>query len=73
MDCAVPYQRNSRRSLINKKGISPLIATVIIIAITVAAGITLYTIVFPLISNPLGETACEEVSYHLIKVPVMLS
>jgi len=53
------------RKLINKKGISPLVATVIIIAITVAAGITLYAMVFPLINRPIAQTSCTEVTFEL--------
>lgn len=49
---------------LNRKAISPLIATVIIISITVAAGITLFALVLPLISNP-GGTSCTDVSFVL--------
>lgn len=51
--------------IFNKKGISPLVATVIIIAITVAAGITLYAMVFPLISKPIAQTTCTEITFEL--------
>jgi flagellin-like protein len=48
-----------------KKGISPIIATVIIVAITVIAGIILYGLVQPLIKQSITKTACTEVTYEL--------
>jgi len=53
---------------LHKKGISPLVATVIIIAITVAAGITLYAMVFPLLNKPITQTTCTEVTFQLDSV-----
>ncbi|HIH51036.1 MAG TPA: hypothetical protein HA250_01605 [Nanoarchaeota archaeon] len=50
---------------LNKRAISPLIATVIIIAITVAAGIVLYAMVWPLINKPITQTICTEVTFEL--------
>ncbi len=50
---------------LNKKAISPLIATVIIIAITVAAGIVLYAMVWPLINKPISQTSCTSVSFEI--------
>jgi len=50
---------------LNKRAISPLIATVIIIAITVAAGIVLYAMVWPLINKPIAQTVCTEVTFEL--------
>lgn len=51
----------------NKKGISPIIATVIIVAITVGAGILLYTMVQPLIKSPIGQAECTKVNFELDK------
>ena len=50
---------------LNKRAISPLIATVIIIAITVAAGIVLYAMVWPLINRPISQTTCTEITFEL--------
>lgn len=48
-----------------KKGISPVIATIIIIAITVAAGVALYGIVQPLVKSNIVKAACTEVTFSL--------
>ena len=50
---------------LNKRAISPLIATVIIIAITVAAGIVLYAMIWPLINRPISQTTCTEITFEL--------
>ena len=48
-----------------EKAVSPLVATVIILAITVAAGIVLYSIVWPLINKPIQQTKCTEITFEL--------
>ncbi len=48
-----------------KKGISPIIATVLIIAITIGAGVVLYAMVQPLIKTNIGKAACTQVTFEL--------
>ena len=48
-----------------KKGISPIIATVLIIAITIGAGVLLYGIVQPLIQSNIGKAECVKTTFEL--------
>ncbi|MBU2496541.1 MAG: hypothetical protein KJ767_00590 [Nanoarchaeota archaeon] len=48
-----------------KKGISPIIATVLIIAITIGAGVLLYSMVQPLIQSNMGKAECTQTTFEL--------
>lgn len=48
-----------------KRGISPIIATVLIIAITISAGIILYGMIQPLIRANIGQATCTQVTFEL--------
>jgi len=55
------------RGNFSKKAISPLVATIIIISVTIVAGISLFVMVQSLINKPLGEDLgkCQDVTYTL--------
>ncbi len=48
-----------------KNAVSPLIATVIVLAVTVTAGILLYSTLWPLVSKQIASTACSDISFKL--------
>lgn len=48
-----------------KRAVSPLIATVVVIAITITAGVLLYATLWPLMSKQVVGTACTDVSFKL--------
>lgn len=51
-----------------KKGISPIIATVLIVAITVAAGLLLFATIQPLIRESIAKSDCTKVTFELDKL-----
>lgn len=48
-----------------KKGISPIIATVLIVAITVAAGLILFATIQPLIRESIAASDCLDITFEL--------
>ena len=50
-----------------KRGISPLLATVILIAITVAAGLTIYTLYFSTFSTVTASLDIQVISIDIVK------
>jgi len=61
--------------MINKKAVSPIVATILILAITVAAAVVLYSVVTPLLKGPKSVLECQQVTFKLddetscIKIP----
>ena len=49
----------------DKRAISPLIATAIIIAITITAGVLLYAVIWPILTQKVTGDACAEFTFSL--------